>query len=332
MLGVGEGDEVIRLTRHCKQGKPAKHTLYLPLTVKRTFWMTITTNRFNKKEVLMLWSVMIAVLFGAVLHAIWNGLVKSGPDRFLDTGGLLLGASIVSAIAIPFLQKPAAVSWPFIAISTVLHVVYFGLIAASYQHGDMSLVYPITRGTAPAISASLAMVALHEAPSTIGLAGIALISSGVVTLAFARAARSSAHRGPVGLALLNAVLIAAYTLADGQGVRLSGSPFCYTCWGFLLWAVCFNTILAAVRGRQAAVGMKSEWKRSIVGGSCSLASYAITLWAMMSTKIALVAALRETSVLFGMIIANFALKERITPLRVAAAMFVVAGAILLKIN
>ncbi len=276
-------------------------------------------------------SVMLLVLIAAALHATWNGLVKAGTDRYFDIAGVLLGAGAISAIALLFLPRPAPASWPYLAASAVVHVAYFALIAASYHHGEMSVVYPIMRGTAPVLAAIGSALVLHEHPSAAGWAGAFLVSSGVVTFAFEKR-DNSIHLIPISLALVNAVLIALYTLVDGAGVRLSGQAVSYTCVGFLLCAAAFLPAAALRRRRECVDHLRNEWRRGLVGGGCSLAAYCLALWAMTRAPIASVAALRETGILFGVLIAAYNLRERITTVRVAACLLVVAGAVVIKLS
>ena len=279
----------------------------------------------------MSFSVMLLVLIGASLHATWNALVKGGKDKYLDTVGVLLGATLLTLLYLPFLPLPARACWPYLAASTLVHQAYFTLIAFSYRKGEMSLVYPVTRGTAPALTALCSEVALHERLSFAGWAGVLFVSSGVLFLAFDHRRSEGFHLTPILLALANAAVIALYTLSDGQGVRLSGNALSYTSWGFLLCAVLFVPVALLIRKQEAVQHLKTEWRKGIIGGGCSLAAYALALWAMTRAPIASVAALREISILFGILIAAFTLKEVVTRMRVVAALLILAGAIVIKI-
>ncbi|MCW3096684.1 MAG: EamA family transporter [Chthonomonadaceae bacterium] len=279
----------------------------------------------------MSFSVLLLVLFGAALHATWNGLVKGGKDKYLETVGMLAGAALLTLLWLPFLPLPARASWPYLAASTLIHQVYFLLIVLSYRKGDMSLVYPVTRGTAPALTALCSEIVLHERLTFAGWAGVLLVSGGVLVLAFDHKRSESFHLTPVLLALANAAVIALYTLSDGQGARLSGNTLSYTSWGFLLCAVLFIPVALLIRKQEAIRHLKAEWRRSLFGGGCSLVAYGLALWAMTRAPIASVAALREISILFGVLIAAFTLKERVTGMRIVAALLIVAGAVVIKI-
>jgi len=274
---------------------------------------------------------MIAVLLGAALHASWNVLVKSGSDPFLDTVLVTTCLAAAMAIVLVFLPVPQEGSWRCLIASVLIHVAYFGLLVLAYRGGDLSLVYPIMRGAAPAFTALLATALLNEWPSWGGWAGVFLVSGGVLLLA-ADAPRSKGVRlAPVVFALLNAGVIVGYTLVDGVGARLSGNAFSYTGWMLLLTGVLVFVIALAFRGRQVTGHVLSQWKKGTLGGGCTFASYSLALWAMTHAPIAPVAALRETSIIFSAILAVIFLKERISPLRYVSISIVALGAIVIKV-
>jgi drug/metabolite transporter (DMT)-like permease len=277
-------------------------------------------------------SVMLLVLLGAGLHATWNGLVKAGTDRYLDLVGLLVAAAVLTLFWLPFLPPPARICWPYLAVSTLIHQFYFGLIALSYRKGDLSLVYPITRGSAPAFTALAAVLWLHERSTPLGALGVCLVSTGVLLFAFDRKRGEKLKTEPILLAVANAAMIVLYTLVDGSGVRLSGNAFSYTSWGFLLCALLFAPFGFVLRRRAALDHLKRQWPTCTIGAGCSIASYSLALWAMTRAPIASVAALREVSILFGFIIAVVHLKERVTRLRIAAIAVVISGAILIRLG
>lgn len=273
---------------------------------------------------------MLVVLLSASLHAGWNALVRASSDKFVDTGLIVWGAGAWAACLLPFVPLPASGSWPFLAASVVIHVGYFTLVAFSYRGGDLSFVYPIMRGSAPAFSALAAVFVLSEHPSLGGWAGVLLISCGVVVLA-GDAWRAGSFRPAAAMfALANAAVIVVYTLIDAQGVRLSGNAFSYTGWMFLLTAIVSLGLFLAVQGRRILLQVGTGWRKVAIGGAVSLASYCLALWAMTRAPVAAVAALRETSVVFAAIFAAFFLKETISRLRYASIFMVSAGAIAIK--
>ncbi|TRZ65158.1 MAG: EamA family transporter [Rhodocyclaceae bacterium] len=275
--------------------------------------------------------VMLVVLLSASLHAWWNALVRASSDKFVDTGLILWGAGAWAACLLPFLPLPAIGSWPYLASSVVIHVGYFTLVAFSYRGGDLSFVYPIMRGSAPAFSALAAVFVLNELPSPGGWAGVLLISSGVIVLAGDAWHKGSFRPAAAAFALTNAGVIVVYTLVDAQGVRLSGQAFSYTGWMFLLTAMLSFGIFFAARGRRILLQLGTGWRNVVIGGACTLASYCLALWAMTRAPVAAVAALRETSVVFAAIFAAYFLKETISRLRYASIVMVTAGAIAIKV-
>jgi drug/metabolite transporter (DMT)-like permease len=273
---------------------------------------------------------MAIVLFAAALHASWNALVRASSQKFHDTVLIVLGAAVWTALLLPFAAIPAVESWPYLAASVLIHVAYFSLVAFSYRSGELSFAYPLMRGTAPALSAVAAALLLNESPALGGWAGVLLISFGILVLA-GDSWRSGTFRAASAVfALTNAGVIVVYTLVDGQGARLSGHAFSYTGWMFLLTAPLLLAIAAAGQRAEILQRMRTGWRMGLTGGACTLASYALALWAMTHAPIALVAALRETSVIFGAIIAAAFLKEPITRLRAASIFMVCAGAAAIK--
>ncbi|HTD04230.1 EamA family transporter [Undibacterium sp.] len=274
------------------------------------------------------------VLFAALLHASWNALVKAGPDKFLTTLLVASGAAIISALLLPFLAAPHIQSWPWLAASTCCQIAYYLLLAAAYEHGDMSQAYPLMRGTAPLLVAFASVPLLGERLATQQYVAVALISAGVLAMCFARrnstqAASSGASRRATGFALLNATAIASYTMIDGVGVRRSGAPAAYTMWLCVLTAI---GLLACAAGRRRILlpYARQHWRVALFGGFGSLASYGLALWAMTSAPVAAVAALRETAILFAAVIATLFLRERIGLGRLAAVGLIACGAAVMR--
>ncbi len=273
-------------------------------------------------------AIFSIVLFAALLHAVWNAIVKMAPDKTLTAILVALSGAIVSAVVVPTLPQPAAAAWPFLAVSTVLQVGYYALVAGAYRAADMSLAYPLMRGLAPLIVALVTAFALGDHLTAPAWIGVFLVSGGVFATAFG--ARHSGNGRGIVLALVNAVVIAAYTISDGLGVRASGSPIAYTMWltiltalPLLAWVIAFRPDFARYAQRYAALGF--------IGGVATLTSYGLALWAMTLAPVAVVAALRETSILFGTAIAVLVLKERVTPARLAAIGLIAAGAVALRL-
>ena len=289
--------------------------------------------------------VVLIVLFGALLHASWNVIVKSGTDKYLNAVLVCGAAGLVALVLIPFLPLPLAPSWPYMIISTILQVCYLFMVAAAYSNGDMSLAYPLMRGTPPLLVAMAAGPLIGEVLGVGQWLAIGFISCGVLTMALgsrrktAAGALGSRQKVAAGqntsrtviIALVNALFIAGYTLVDGIGVRVSGNAISYTLWAFL-----FNAIPVVSWGiwkyRGQLVGhIRQRGHLAMIGGAGTLGSYGLALWAMTMAPVAMVAALRETSILFGMILSLFLLREHISLKRLAGALLIVCGTVLMRL-
>jgi drug/metabolite transporter (DMT)-like permease len=275
--------------------------------------------------------VLVAVLAGALLHATWNAVVKSGRDPTMDMVLVTGGAGALAAATLPFLPAPSPSSAGFALASGAVHVAYFALVAAAYRSAELVVAYPLMRGSAPLLVAVGAAAFGGERPGAGTWAGILLVSGGIFALALGSGGALRRGGAAVGLALSSAVVVASYTVVDGLGARRSGSPVAYTAWVFVLTALPLVLWAALTRRDRLAAHLRARWRAGLAGGACTLASYAIALWAMTRAPIAPVAALRETSILFGVVVAGLFLRERLGPPRVLAAGAVAAGVIALRL-
>ena len=275
--------------------------------------------------------VVAAVLFGALCNASWNIFVKRSADRFLNSVLVCLGCGLLGGALLPFLAPPAPASWPFLAASMAAQVAYIATLSAAYEAGDLGQTYPLMRGTAPLLVA-LASGPLIGEPLTAGRwCGVALISGGIVAMAFVRDGRTASRSWAApAFALATAALIATYTIVDGIGVRRSGSPLAYAFATFVLTAIPL-VAWAALRRRTAFLHhIRERWGILAFGGLASFASYGIALWAMARAPVAVVASLRETSILFATLLSILVLKEGLVPARIAATVLIVLGAIAIR--
>jgi drug/metabolite transporter (DMT)-like permease len=274
-------------------------------------------------------AVFATVLFAAALHAAWNAIVKGAGDPLLTTVLVAAGGALLAVAGLPFLPPPAAASWPFIAGSTGLQAAYLVLVARTYRLADMSLAYPLMRGTAPLLVALASSAFLGQPLSPAGWLGVGVICAGVLAMA-ARALRGGNPAG-VAAALFNALVIAGYTLIDGAGVRRSGSPAAYVLW--LNLASGAPLIAWALIRRRAALAdyARRHWPAGLAGAVGTTASYGLALWAMTQAPVPIVAALRETAIVFGVAISGLLLRERVGPERFVAACAIAAGAVILRL-
>ncbi|KRB53232.1 hypothetical protein ASE04_08475 [Rhizobium sp. Root708] len=274
-------------------------------------------------------TVILLVLLGALLHAIWNALIKAGTDKSLDASLISAGGAVTALPFLFFLPLPEASAWPYIGASAILQFIYFQLVAGAYRAGDIGLVYPIMRGCAPLLVAATSGFILNESLSPGAMLGTATICAGILTLAL-EARRGSGHA--IRLALANACVIATYTYVDGIGARISGNAISYTLWMSLLPPILLLTWAVSKRGAVAvAVHVRYNWWRGLIGGSGSIASYGLALWAMTKAPVATVAALRETSILFALLISVIVLKEKASPWRYLAGAIIALGGLILKL-
>lgn len=273
--------------------------------------------------------VILLVLFGALLHATWNAIVKAGSDKSLDAALISAGGAVSALPFLAFLPLPQSAAWPFIGASAILQFAYFQLVAAAYRAGDIGLVYPLMRGCAPLLVAATSGIVLREHLSGAALAGIMTISAGVLTLAL-ETRRSSGHA--VAFSIANAFVIASYTFVDGIGARLSSNAVSYTLWMSLLPPILLFAWAASQRGSLTVLHhVRRNWWRGLIGGAGSIASYGLALWAMTKAPVATVAALRETSILFALVLSVAVFKEKAGIWRYVAGVVIAVGVLVLKL-
>lgn len=277
-------------------------------------------------------SVFVAVLIGAACHAGWNALIKLRIDPLASTALVAIAAGIVAFAFLPFTGLPARASWLWLALSIVTHLFYFVGLIESYRAGDLGQVYPIARGAAPLTTATASAILIGERLAPGAWVGIAILAAGVLLLSI-RGGRdlSRIDRRSVGFAMFTATTICVYSLVDGLGGRASGNPNAYTLALFAGDAIAMALYAWLRGGGRVFAEMLPYWKLGILGGTLQMASYGIAIWAMTVAPIALVAALRETSVLFGALLAVVLLKEPWRPARLGAALMIVAGVVLIRL-
>lgn len=279
-------------------------------------------------------AVVLAVLAGALLHAAWNALIRSGHDKALDTGLIHALGLVVALPVVAVTGLPRAEAWPWLVASWVIHVGYYIALAGAYRHGELGLTYPVMRGLAPLLVAGASAPLLGEAIAPQAWAGIAAVCLGVVAVGLSPAA-AAGHRGKaLRYALANAGIIALYTVVDGRGVRASGDPLAYVATLFLADGAPYFALVLWQRRHEAAqvrAYLAGRWKLALLGALASFGSYGIALWAMTRAPVSSVAALRETSVLFAALIGTLWLKERFGAQRALGTALVVAGVVTLRL-
>lgn len=272
------------------------------------------------------------VLLAAVMHATWNALIKVNADRLVATALMAGATGIAGLLMVPFVPFPNAAAWPFLIVTTFVHSGYLIFLVQAYSHGDFGQTYPIARGLAPLLSASAGAFFLGELLSPTEWFAVALIGGGIVSLAVHGISSITHNLKGVIYAAITACFIATYTLIDASGARASDHVSSYAVWLFLLHGIPLVTGTMILRGHTFWVAARKDWLPCVFGGVIGFLAYWIVLWALTLTDVAPVAALRETSVIFGAVIAALFLKERFGWQRVAAASVVATGVILLAVS
>lgn len=267
------------------------------------------------------------VLFAALLHASWNALLKGGRDRLWSVTIMGIATSLACAALLPFLPVPHRASWPYLIGSAMLHVGYNIFLIRAYRSGDFGSAYPIARGSSPLLVTLGAAAVAGESPSPSGIAGILLVSGGIISLAFR--GRRLPEAG-IFYALGTGMFIAAYSVTDGIGGRLSGDPAAYTLWMCLLWGLTAAPVYW-LRRRDGRLwrGARATGLAGL-GGVVSLLAYGIVIFAMTAAPMGSVSALRETSVLFAVLLGRLFFAESLTPRRIVSALVIAAGALCLE--
>ncbi len=267
------------------------------------------------------------MLGAAVLHACWNVLIKLEGDRLVVLGGFVTTHVAVGAVGVWFFPLPGPAVWPYILVGAVVHTGYKLFLSKAYDHGDFGLVYPIARGTAPLLVALFAWIWLGESLSPMGLVAVAGMAAAILSLA---------HRGgwspqAVAFALGTGLMIASYTVIDGSGARAMGNPHSYFLWLIIVDSLLFLAVVCA-RRENALARIARRWRPGLLAGLMSIAAYWLVVWALSQTTMAMVSAVRETSVVFAALIATVMLKEGDARHRILAALAVAAGLVLLHVS
>jgi drug/metabolite transporter (DMT)-like permease len=273
--------------------------------------------------------VFAAVLAAALMHASWNAVIRIGLDRFASIVLLALAQSGIAVLLLPFVPRPAAEAWPFVAGAALLHTGYKLFLIRAYAHGELSQVYPLARGTAPLLVALAGALLFGERLGPVATLAILAIGVGVVMMAGGGVARTPWRA--VAYALGTAGFTAAYTLADAAGARIAGTATGFAMWMFAADGVAMAGYALATRGPAVLATLRPALSHGLLAGALSLGSYWIVIWAFTQAPVAMVAALRETSVLFAVLIAALVLKERVGAQRWAAALLIAGGVVAMRL-
>ena len=274
--------------------------------------------------------VFFLLLAAALFHASWNIIVKSGANKLFEIGLNSLGGFVGAICILPFTEFPGLNCIPMLFISCITHLAYYFSMAVTYKLADLSVAYPVMRGSAPIFTALCLTLLGHPLPSN-GWLAILLLCAGILSLSGEQFFSANRQFKGILFALFSAIIIMGYTIADGFGARLSQSSLSYTAWMYIINMIPLQLLILLKHKAAYLPYMKKRLLPGIFGGICGICSYGIALWAMTKTSIALVSALRETSVIFGIILAVIFLHERLGFLRLIAILLVTAGAISIRL-
>ena len=275
--------------------------------------------------------VILLALIAAVLHAVWNALVKVGDDRLMTMAVVISTTGILSPLILVMGEPPAIDSWPYIGASVILNNIYFLFLIEAYRIGDLSHAYPIARGSAPLMVAVGAMIFSEEKLSLGEVVGIALVSGAIISFVFFAGEERQKGWRTIFYPLFTGLMIAFYTVVDGIGVRISGSPSGFIGWLFLLSPLPITIIAIVRRRRRVFEFLQYSWKPSVLAGCLNFGSYGLAIWALSLGTMAHVSALRETSVIIAALIGAIFLGETFGQRRIILATVVVFGVIIMNI-
>lgn len=275
-------------------------------------------------------TVFIAVLGAALLHASWNALVKGGSDKTLGMAAVIIGHLPFALLALLFVPAPAAASYPYLCGGILLHTGYQFFLLQSYKVGDLTQVYPIARGSAPLLVALFSIFVLKVELSHIELMAVTIIGIGILSLGLVRKADGERNPHAAVFAMITGCFIASYSLVDGMGARLAGTSLGFYSWLSIANGIVMSLYVLKVQPNILKQLVTSHKNIFMIGGGASFAAYSIVTWAFTQAPIALVTALRETSIVFALLIGVFFLKERVDLVKVFSTFTTLVGALLLR--
>ena len=276
--------------------------------------------------------VLVAVLGAALLHATWNAMVKGRTDKYLSMSALVLGQAPIAIVLLPFVPLPDFQSWPYLLGGIALHTGYQLFLIRSYSLGDFTQVYPIARGSAPLLVALVSVLFLGVQLHLFEMLAVLIIGAGIISMGLVRQKDGTQNKNAALFAFFTGCFIAAYSLVDGTGARIGGTALGFYCWLAIGNAIVFALFMGIKKpGLLAQVPVKSK-KVFFIGGGASFIAYALVMWAFTQAPIALVTALRETSIVFALLIGVLFLKEKLDLAKVFSTMVTLVGAALLRLS
>ena len=275
-------------------------------------------------------NVFLLVIFAAILHAVWNGMVKSYKDKVISVSAIVFGHVPIAILIMLFLPLPKLESVPYIILSAIVHQGYQYNLISAYKIGDLTKVYPIARGTGPIVATIISIIFLGLLITEFQTLSIFLICFGIIVLGIF--SESSIKNNKIVIySLSTGLFIGLYSLLDGYGARISQSPLSFLGWSFILNAMLFPFGLKYMGYTNIFSRVLKEAKIIFwVGGTLSYIVYGIVVWSFTKAPIPLVAALRESSIVFSIFIGYFFLKEKINLIKILSILAIFTGVVFLK--
>lgn len=271
-----------------------------------------------------LWLAPAMMIASGSIHAVVNAILKGGKDKMAGRATIDGSSALLLLPATLLVPLPAA-AWPYLCLSASIHCLYLYALVRAFETSDFSAAYPIMRGAAPMLTATLAVGLLGEAASARELIGIAVIGIAVAALVFGK----HIGRAGIGWALLTAAMIGCYTVVDAHGVRAAPTPFSYIVWSFMVSGTATFTMFALISRGRIFAAARSQWRPGAIAGLLSIVTYGLALQAFAMGPTAPLAALRETGMVTALLVSMIFLKERVTLLRGASVLGILAGAVLI---
>jgi len=275
--------------------------------------------------------IILIVLVAAAMHAGWNAIAKTGSDPFISISLIGIFGGFATMTLLPFVPAPPRELWPWIVASALVHTGYKLFLIQAYKAGDLSQVYPLARGTAPLIVTIVSILYLNETLGSFQIFGVIVLVSGIWLMGVRGSATLGRLDGrAVFFAIATSMFIATYTIIDGLAGRIAPTVLTFLVYMSSIDGILMAVVFISVRGTSGLRQIAPFWRQGLIGGIMSNTAFALSIWAMKSAPIALVAALRETSIIFAVLIARVVLKEKMTGWRIAAALLIATGIIFMR--
>jgi drug/metabolite transporter (DMT)-like permease len=277
-------------------------------------------------------AITFAVLIAAFCHASWNAIIRMRGDKLVSMALLVSAAGLIALPGLFFFPMLPARAWPYVITSAIVHVGYSTFLALAYHHGELTKVYPLVRGSAPVVTLAISLLFLDEAVDPSEAIGVVVVGFGIMVLAFDggwRKLLASPH--VLVYAAATSLCITAYTLSDGLGGRQADNAHQYVLWLFFLDMIPTVGMILIIKRRAFFAAVEENWRAGLLGGVLSLVAYWIVIWAFTVAPIPIVAALRETSILFALLIGMLWLGEKVTRVRAVSIVLVLLGLALMRL-